>query len=191
RPLISGPSRLCLLRQYLAGHEVTLLMAIRNYGDYIASSYCEALRALPDFRAFDTVKARLNVDAFDWPTIISSFRESLKPAHVKIWRFEDARKDMDAFVRTIAFDLKGDKYVRPNQSGRFSLSHKAISELHQMATVAGQEAATIRLNEIRSRFSIYSDEEPFRPWSESDMRRWTQKYDEDCARIDGDLWLIR
>jgi hypothetical protein len=186
-----GARRLALLRQYLAGHEVTMLMAIRDYGDYIASSYGEALRRQREFVTFDAVRSRLKIDAFDWATMISAFRESLQPAHVKIWRFEDARGDMDAIVRAIAFDLKDELYVKPNSRGRISFSRSAIRELHQIVAEAGLEAATRRLNEIRSNFSIYADEAPFRPWSEPEARRWSQKYDEDCARIDRDLWLIK
>jgi hypothetical protein len=190
-PLMSGARNLALLRQYLAGHEVTMLMAIRDYGDYIASSYGEALRGYHDFVSFDTVKARLKVDAFDWAAMISTFRQSLRPAHVKIWRFEDARDKTDAIVRAIAFDLKEDLYVKPNSRGRISFSQNAINELHQIAAEAGQEAATKRLHEIRSNYAIYSDKAPFRPWSEAETRQWSQKYDDDCARIDDDLWLIK
>jgi hypothetical protein len=191
RPLISGRRRLGLLNEILAGHEVTMFMAIRNYADYIASSYAEALRALPEFVTFDAVKARLRADAFDWPRIIAAFCDSLRPAHVRLWRFEEAREDMDAIVRAIAFDFPGELNKAIGDQGRYSLSQTAVDELHELAARKGPAAATKRLDEIRSVFGDYANEPSFKPWSQAEHRQWSQKYDADCRRISDSLWLVK
>lgn len=187
-PLISGPKRLKLLQTFLSGHQVTMFFAIRSYDTFIASAYCEALRSSPQFVDFPTVKSRLQSKAFDWASIIDTFCESLRPEAVRIWRFEDFRRQPGQVASAIAHDLESLPEEAGASSRRPSFSQSDIDKLHDVARTNGVDAARQMIRELGNQ-PRQADHHNFYPWANDEKHQWESKYSTDCERINKSYWL--
>jgi hypothetical protein len=184
--------RLAHLREVLGGHRVAMYLSIRSYAHFTSSAYCEAMRHTDQFVTFDSFRERLDIEALRWPAIIERFAEALKPAEIKLWRFEDFRDGSDAVFRDIAFGVAPEQDAEV-KSERPSFSEPAVTVLETLASRLGPKAAADLVNEISQRLPKGSGKgqyPPFDPWSPEDHEMLAALYDEDCAAIPSRYWLI-
>ncbi|MGQ0483934.1 MAG: hypothetical protein ACT4SY_01065 [Hyphomicrobiales bacterium] len=191
KPYVSGAARLAVLHELLAEHEVSLFVSLREYGSFISAAYCETLRHHGEFVRFDKVRRNLDKTAFCWPALLESFRESLKPAEIKIWRFESFFENSDAVMRAMAFQLggvfDGDSL---NAVTRPSFSHAAVEALQLIADRIGPDAANRLVMPITRNLPKGKDYPAFDPWTEEERSMWREKYERDCRQIPNSYWLL-
>ena len=191
KPYVSGAARLAVLRELLAEHEVSLFVSIREYGSFISSSYCETLRHHGEFVHFDRVRRNLDKTAFCWPALLESFRESLRPAEIRIWRFESFFKHSDAIVRAIAFQPGGVfDSASLNAVTRPSFSHAAVEALQLIADHIGPDAASRLVIPITRSLPKGEGYPAFDPWTEEEHSMWREQYQRDCGQIPASYWLL-
>jgi hypothetical protein len=185
--------RLERARGLLAGHQVTLFMAIRSYDDFTASAYCEAMRHTQQFATFDSFRARFDLETLRWPKLIRRLQAALKPADVKIWRFEDFRGHEDSVLKAIAFGADAGAKTEEAKVERPSFSGPAVSILEMISTRLGPSAAAQLVgpvSDILPKGTGNGHYPSFAPWEVDDRRAMASLYDEDCAAIPGSMWLI-
>jgi hypothetical protein len=184
--------RLAHLKEILAGHRVAMYLSIRSYANFTSSAYCEAMRHTDQFVTFASFRERLDVEALRWPAIIERFADSLRPAEIKLWRFEDFRDNSGAVFRDIAFGVEPEQDADV-KAERPSFSEPAVTVLEALSSRLGPKAAAELVNEISERLPKGSGKgqyPAFDPWSPEDHERLAALYDEDCAAIPSQYWVI-
>jgi len=185
--------RLKRARGLLAGHEITLFMAIRSYDDFTASAYCEAMRHTKQFDTFDAFRARFDLETLRWPKLIRRLQAALKPVEVKIWRFEDFRGHEDSVLKAIAFGADAGIKMEESKVERPSFSGAAVSILDMVSARLGPAAAAELVgpvSDILPKGAGKSHYPAFDPWSADDRRAMASLYNEDCGSIPDSMWLI-
>jgi hypothetical protein len=185
--------RLKRARGLLAGHEITLFMAVRSYDDFTASAYCEAMRHTKQFATFDSFRARFDLKTLRWPALIKRLQAALKPTEVKIWRFEDFRGHEDSVLKAIAFGADAGAKTEDSKVERPSFSGPAVSILETISARLGPAAAAGlvgSVSDILPKGTGNGRYPSFDPWGADDRRAMASLYDEDCKSIPDDMWLI-
>jgi hypothetical protein len=186
-------ARLERLRELLAGHEVTMFMAIRSYDGFTSSAYCEAMRHTQQFVRFDSFRSKFDREALRWPAMIRRFSAALRPVETKLWRFEDFRQQSDAIFDALAFGVDVGEQPEQPKAERPSFSGAAVSALEAIAKRHGQKTAAELVNAVSEGLpkGAGKGEYPaFDPWSADEHRSMAKLYDEDCAAIPAKYWLI-
>jgi hypothetical protein len=193
RPYHNSEGRLKRLKRLLAGHEVTMFMALRCYDGFTSSSYCEAMRHTQQFVGFDEFHAKFDIESLRWPAMVRRFVAALQPAKVRLWRFEDFRLHSDRIFQELAFGYDASKQIHEPKAERPSFSGAAVSVLEMIAkrhdpeTAAGLVGA---VNEALPKGSGKGEYPAFDPWSAEERGSMATLYDEDCAAIPAEYWLI-
>jgi hypothetical protein len=185
--------RLSHLKRLLAGHRITMFMAVRSYDTFTSSAYCEAMRHTEQFSSFDSFRARLDLEALRWPTLVRFFSEALKPAEIKLWRFEDFREQSDRVCRELAFGREVDEAAEDSRLERASLSGAAIKALETVAVRLGPSAAAglvSTMNDALPKGKGKGEYPAFEPWSDEERRTMIKLYDEDCRSIPDSYWIV-
>jgi hypothetical protein len=193
QPYQSSGKRLAHLRALLDGHRITMYISIRSYAHFTSSAYCEAMRHTDHFTKFDSFRAKFDMETLRWPAMIERFAAALKPAEIKLWRFEDFRDHGDAVFRDLAFGIDPGGPDVDTKAERPSFSEPAVTVLETLSTRFGPKVAAEMVSEITQRLpkgSAKGEYLAFDPWSEEDHARMAALYDEDCAAIPPRYWLI-
>lgn len=193
RPYQNSGKRLAHLRALLEGHRVTLHMSVRSYDHFASSAYCEAMRHTERFAAFDSFRAKLDMESLRWPAMIERFAAALKPAEIKLWRFEDFRDNGDVIFRDLAFGIDPGPEDVDSKAERPSFSEPAVTVLETLSARLGPKVAADMVAEISQRLpkgSGKGEYHAFDPWSDEDHARMAALYDADCAAIPSGYWLI-
>ena len=186
-------SRLNRLRELLAGHEVTMFMAVRSYDSFTSSAYCEAMRHSQHFVTFDSFRSKFDIESLRWPAMIRRFSAALQPAEVKLWRFEDFREQSDHIFKALAFGVEAGKQPEQPKAERPSFSGAAVTVLETLAKRHGPKAAAELVDAVSEglpKGSGKGEYPAFDPWAAEEHRSMIGLYDEDCAAIPAKLWLI-
>jgi hypothetical protein len=172
---------------------VTMYMSIRSYGPYTSSAYCEAMRHTPEFVAFKKFRACFDIEALRWPAMIERFAAALKPAEIKLWRFEDFRDHSEAIFHDLAFGAEPGQATVDSKAERASFSEPAVTVLETLSSRLGPKMAAELVAEITDRLpkgSGKGEYPAFDPWSDEEHARMAALYDKDCAAIPPRYWLI-
>jgi hypothetical protein len=125
--------------------------------------------------------------------MIERFAEALKPAEIKLWRFEDFPGNADTIFRDLAFGIDATNQTVGARAERPSFSEPAVAALEAVSSQLGPRAAVGLVNAIADRLpkgSRKGEYPAFDPWSEGDHRKLSALYAEDCAAIPARYWLI-
>ena len=185
--------RLNRLRELLAGHEVTMFMAIRSYDSFTSSAYCEAMRHTQQFVRFNAFRTKFDIESLRWPAMIGRFVAALQPAEVKLWRFEDFRQHSDSIFKALAFGADVGKQPEQPKAERQSFSAAAVSVLETLAKRHGPKTAAELVDAVSEGLpkGPGKGEYPaFDPWTAAEHQSMTSLYDEDCAAIPAKYWLV-
>jgi hypothetical protein len=185
--------RLNRLRELLAGHEVTMFMAIRSYDSFTSSAYCEAMRHTQQFVRFNSFRSKFDIESLRWPAMIGRFVAALQPAEVKLWRFEDFRQHSDSIVKALAFGADVGEQPEQPKAERPSFSAPAVSVLETVAKRHGLKTAAELVNAVSEALPKGSGEgeyPAFDPWTEAEHESMTSLYNEDCAAIPAQYWFV-
>lgn len=193
KPYQSLNARLTQLRSLLQGHSITLYISIRSYDYFTSSAYCEAMRHADHFLTFKSFRAKFDVEALRWPAMIERFAKVLKPAEIKLWRFEDFPGNAETIFRDLAFGIDAADLSVGTRAERPSFSEAAVAALEVVSSKLGPKVAIGLVNAITDRLPKGSGEgeyPAFDPWSEEEHRNLSALYAEDCAKIPARYWLI-
>jgi hypothetical protein len=193
KPYQGAGRRLSHLKALLEGHRVTMYMSIRSYDHFIASAYCEAMRHSAEFATFASFRDKLDMESVRWPAMIEHFAAALKPAEIKLWRFEDFRDNGAAVFRDLAFGVDPGQPGADSKAERPSFSEPAVTVLETLSSRLGPKVAAEMVGEISQRLpkgSGKGEYPAFDPWSDEDHARMAALYDADCAAIPKGYWLI-
>ncbi len=184
-------SRLAHLRKLLAGHEVTLFCAVRRYDTFLASAYCEGLRTNFRYINFEDFTNRVNWKALSWPSMLERFESGLKPSNVKYWRYEQFRANSQRVLQSLAFGETVDEISNENVKAAYpSLSQAAVDALDSVAERLGRDVASRLVRAISSSLPKSEGYADFDPWGTAEKSRLSRRYDDDCATIAPEKWLI-
>ena len=193
KPYQNSGKRLGHLRELLKGHSITIYMSIRSYDHFTSSAYCEAMRHADQFLTFASFRGKFDIEALRWPAMIERFAAALKPAEIKLWRFEDFPGNAEAIFRDLAFGIDaGDQSVGA-KAERPSFSEPAVVALETISKRLGAKAAVQLVDSITERLpkgSRKGEYPAFDPWSAEDHQKLSALYDQDCAAIPARYWLI-
>jgi hypothetical protein len=193
KPYHVAEVRLKHLKQLLAGHEVTMFMALRCYDGFTSSSYCEAMRHTQHFDTFASFRAKFDLESLRWPAMVRRFVAALQPAQVRLWRFEDFRQHSDRVFRELAFGYDISKQTHEPRGERPSFSGAAVSVLEAIAKHHDPQTAAGLVDTVSAALpkGAGKGEYPaFDPWSADEHNSMAALYDQDCAAIPTGYWLI-
>jgi hypothetical protein len=190
-PFASARGRLAHLRTLLRGHEVTMFCAVRSYDTFLSSAYCEGIRNLNSYVPFEEMREKLHWARMQWPHLIDSFEDNLRPEATKLWRFEDFRKHAERILDALTFDT-GMTLVPPGgKNAEYpSYSGLTIETLDVIAKNLGVEVANALIPSIATAFPKGDTYQSFNPWGTNEQKLMRRLYAQDCAAIDPAKWLI-
>jgi hypothetical protein len=178
------------LRNLLEGYEVSLYLAIRSYDTFIASAYCEELRNNGRFIPFDQFRLRIDFGQMRWPRILARFTEALRPAKTQIWRYEDFGSNSSAVLGGLAFEADLNDVEDETRNARPSFSGVAVSVLEVVAERFGPDISSQLIAPITDNLPKDQHRPAFQPWDAKEREDLGLAYDQDCASISRDSWLI-
>jgi hypothetical protein len=193
KPYRNSEARLNRLRKLLAGHEVTMFMALRSYDSFTSSAYCEAMRHTQQFVGFNSFRTKFDIEGLRWPAMVQRFAAALQPARVRLWRFEDFRQHSDRVFCELAFDCDTGKSPHEPKAERPSFSGAAVSVLEMLAKRHSPKTAAELVSAVSEglpKGSGKGEYPAFDPWSAEERGSMATLYDEDCAAIPAEYWLI-
>jgi hypothetical protein len=183
-------TRLSHLRDLLEGHEVTLFLAIRSYDTFIASAYCEGLRNNGRFIPFDEFRQRIDFDQIRWPRVLARFTEALRPAKTRLWRYEDFGSNSRAVLGDLAFEADLKDVEDATGAARPSFSEVAVGILEVVAERFGPDISSQLIAPITDNLPKNQHRPAFQPWDPKQREDLRGAYEQDCASIGRDSWLI-
>jgi hypothetical protein len=193
KPYRSSEVRLKRLKELLAGHEVTMFMALRSYDSFTSSAYCEAMRHTQQFVKFGAFRSKFDIESLRWPAMVQRFAAALQPAKIKLWRFEDFRRQSDRVFRELVFNCDTGpqphepKAERPSFSGAAVKVLETIAKRHDQKTAAGLVGA---VSESLPKGLGKGEYPAFDPWGGEEHASMAKLYDEDCAALPAEYWLV-
>jgi hypothetical protein len=190
-PFASARGRLAHLRNLLRGHDVTMFCAVRSYDTFLSSAYCEGIRNLNTYVAFDEMREKLHWARMQWPHLIDSFEENLRPDQTLLWRFEDFRSSADQILDALTFS-HGIALSQPSgKNAEYpSYSSRTIETLDVIAKHLGAETANALIPSVASAFPKGDTYPAFNPWSSNEQKLMQRLYEQDCGSIDASKWLL-
>lgn len=191
RPFSEARGRLAHLRTLLAGHEITMFCAVRNYGDFLASAYCEGIRNINRYVSFEDFQSRLQWEQMQWPHLLDQFEESLRPRQTMLWRYEDFRANSAYIIDALTFNA-GIEMAPPQMKNAAypSFSKITVETLDIVAKGLGTKIASSLIAPVSQTFPKGKDRPAFEPWTPNEAKMLNQMYLFDCSRIDAGKWLI-
>src|ERR1700743_3467596 len=99
------------------------------------------MRTTPEFTAFNKFRACFDIEALRWPAMIERFSAALKPAEIKLWRFEGFRDNLDASFRDLAFGAEPGQQTVGAKAERPSFSEPAVTVLNTLSARLGPKTA--------------------------------------------------
>jgi hypothetical protein len=190
-PFASARGRLAHLRTLLRGHEVTMFCAIRSYDTFLSSAYREGIRNLNTYVPFEEMREKLHWARMQWPHLIDSFEDNLRPDRTFIWRFEDFRQANDRILDALTFDT-GMTLVPPGGKNAEYPSYSAltIETLDVIAKNLGVNVANALIPSIATAFPKGDTYQAFNPWGSNEQKLMRRLYEQDCAAIEPGKWLV-
>jgi hypothetical protein len=189
----SSEVRLKRLKELLAGHEVTMFMALRSYDSFTSSAYCEAMRHTQQFVKFGAFRSKFDIESLRWPAMVQRFVAALQPAKVKLWRFEDFRQQSEPVFNALAFGVETAKQPEQPRAERPSFSGAAVSVLETLAKRHSPKTAAELVGAVSDSLpkgSGKGEYPAFDPWGAEEHASMVKLYDEDCAALPAEYWLI-
>jgi hypothetical protein len=190
-PFASARGRLAHLRTLLRGHEVTMFCAVRSYDTFLSSAYCEGIRNLTTYVPFEEMREKLHWARMQWPHLIDSFEDNLRPDRSLLWRFEDFRNNNDRILDVLTFE-SGMTLAQPEgKNAEYpSYSRQTIDTLEVIATHMGIETANKLIPAIANTFPKGDAYAAYNPWGSNEQKLMRRLYEQDCQAIDPGKWLV-
>lgn len=190
-PFANAGGRLAQLRKLLAGHDITLFCALRDYHSFLSSGYCEGIRNNQKFVTFETFRSRLRWDKMNWPELLARFEQNLRPSKTLIWRYEDFRKHSKQILNALCFDAGIDLAPPGGEDAAYaSFSQTTIDTLEVLAQHLDPAIANALINSIGKTFPKSDTCKAYEPWGRSEIKLLQRLYRDDCQTIDPDRFLI-
>jgi hypothetical protein len=89
-----------LWKSQLKGRKTVIGYCIRDFADYVESSYKFLLR-MGMIHDFETYARSISPENLSWVAIVDSLAEAFGPENVRIWVYEDFKKDSVSALRAI------------------------------------------------------------------------------------------
>lgn len=162
-------------------------LAIREYGDFFASTFVEFLRSatgdnvIPEAQMKRAVLSTLP----SWTGFIDLVISCFPDAQLTVWRHEDFRDLSDEIIgNLVGPDIDTDALVEPKRKrGRPSASHKAVQEILMQIERFGADVALEHRVEIQERYPRGEDYPGYDPWSATERAHLGRLYERDCREI--------
>jgi hypothetical protein len=190
-PFANAGSRLAHLRKLLAGHDITLFCALRDYHSFLSSAYCEGIRNNQKFVNFETFRGRLHWNKMKWPELLANFEQNLRPTQTVIWRYEDFRKNAKQILNALCFDAGIELAPPGGENPEYpSFSQTTIDALGVLAEHLDPAIANALIDSIGKKFPKSDTRKGYEPWAKSEVRLLQRLYRDDCHAIDAGKFLI-
>lgn len=167
--------RLQQLGSLLPSGELTVLLSLRGYADYLSSAYCEVLRHTP-FRPFRARVAGLDVGKRGWVELVRDVQAALPHARLVVWCYEDFAALAPALTGWMFDRPVADLPSAPTQRYRASFSQPAVEAATVVHRALGPEQATDLLPELASAMPV-STHGAFSPWDAVERAALDRAYD--------------
>lgn len=141
------------LKKILAGKQVTFVFNIRNYADYIESTYKYSVwRGLS--LTFDEYIAKVNLESSSWLNIIKGLKETFGEENILVWSYEKFAEDKEAtfswmFEKASIDNSFVKKLVIPTEAKNASASDKAISLMLEINPIIADHAKKLKIKKKR------------------------------------------
>lgn len=89
------------LRSAFEDQPVRVGFAVRNYADLVCSTYSETVNGSFSIRTFDEYLAAVDLPGLTWAPVVTQLREAFGEANVKVWSYEEYRRDPARYNREI------------------------------------------------------------------------------------------
>lgn len=175
-------ARVALLGQALQGFDITFCFGIRNYADFLVSSYCESLRHTKT-QPFEAVLKQSQRVQFSWPGLISELRAGNGGSRILFWRYEDfPGSEACIFEALTGLDMPGIEdmagvRVRP------SLPAKGVAILQQVRNILTWEEFWKLSAYLAEKFEFEDDGGKLRFPDAQAEQALRQKYSSDIDRL--------
>jgi hypothetical protein len=186
----SALPRLQRLAEVLAGHEVRIWLAVREYAGFLRSAYCETLRHGP-YRPFRQAYTGLAVPERGWEHLAKDVRQAFPKAELRCWRYESLQA-LRAPITSTLFGLAPEALPAPDERrDRRSLSRMAVRVLDDIFEHVGADDAT-RVRASVERTVSGGGMPAFDPWEEAEREHFSAAYERSIAALQampGVTWL--
>ncbi len=168
-----------------------MFCAIRSYDTFLSSAYCEGIRNLSTYVPFEEMREKLHWGRMQWPHLIDSFEDNLRPDRTLLWRFEDFRNNNDRILDALTFESSMTLAQPEGKNAEYpSYSKQTIDTLDVIATRMGIEVANKLIPAIANTFPKGDAYEAFNPWGSNEQKLMRRLYEQDCQMIDKAKWLV-
>jgi len=192
RAYAEAEKRLTRIRELLAGHRITMFMAIRSYDSFTASLYCETLRNTQRFVKFNEFRRKFDFASVRWPGMVRRFADALRPDAIRLWRYEDFRPLSDRIVRDLAFDVEvSEKAAKAETLEHPSFSQTSVDILEMIADRFGASVAGELINSVPKILRKGDRYPAYNPWDDENRGTMANLYEEDYRSFPDDIWLVR
>ncbi|MEK8033161.1 hypothetical protein AACH06_20270 [Ideonella sp. DXS29W] len=178
---VSG--RLQRLAEMLDGHEVRIWIAVREYGAFLRSAYCEMLRHGP-YRPFRQVYGPMDLERRGWEHVVQEIQQVFPAARLVCWRYESLN-DLRPSITAALFGLK--RAAMPpldDRRDRQSLSQLAVELLDDIHRRVGAEEAT-RVHASVERVVSGHGLAHFDPWTDAERSEFKERYERSLSALQG------
>lgn len=174
--------RLAMLAQLFPAADTSFYFCIRDYADFCASAYCEALRhneipSLPD------LMGGVSEEIYSWPELLDRVRRAVGGRPITFWRYEDFRQSAVAVTEaltTVRFEgmpRAAEVRIRP------SLGKKAIAILRACRPLLTKQEFTRLANHLADGFQFEDDGGKFEIEDRGLVARLRARYSGHCAAL--------
>ncbi|MEL6599576.1 MAG: hypothetical protein AAGK98_11920 [Pseudomonadota bacterium] len=183
-----APTRLAALAGLLRDHEVCVFLALRDYGAFAASAYCEALRWGPFF-PFDAVREDLLREGLlDWRPLVGAVQDAFGPDAVRLWRYEDYANAPAPILRTL-LDLTENPTTEVAAQPRVRYSAAAVALMGREATALPPRAHPRRIAELAEEYPVDGARPGFDPWTAEEAGLLSTRYAAHLSELPAPLFL--
>ncbi|MBZ8117772.1 hypothetical protein KUD11_03850 [Roseovarius sp. LXJ103] len=162
-------------------------LAIREYGDFFASTFVEFLRSAKGENVFPEAQMKRAVLSTlpSWTGFIDLVISCFPDAQLTVWRHEDFRHLSGEIIgNLVGPDIDTGALVEPKRKrGRPSASHKAVQEILMQIDRFGADKALEHRVEIQERYPRGNQYPGYDPWSVAERAHLGRLYERDCREI--------
>ncbi|MEM1162459.1 MAG: hypothetical protein AAGJ28_16120, partial [Pseudomonadota bacterium] len=163
------------------GRQTTLMLAVRDYADFLPSAYGQLLRGWRYIAFTDDLHRRLFHFRGGWPDVVTDLRNAFPHAvDLKVWQVEAFETlEREVFHALVGAAAKG--LARPGGMPLAGPSGAAIHAIHELAK--DHIPSTEEMRELLMAWPKFEGHPAFDPWTDEERAALTARYRADLAKL--------
>jgi hypothetical protein len=167
------------------GAKVSLFLGIRSLDGLVPSAYAQMLKSLPPpAGGMDAVRAGLARNPPSWVELIERIRTELPGMDLRVWRYEDYRRDWRDILRLYVGRDTGEFPDLPPPPRTASPSAKAISLAEKVDPTLPRHKRREEVKGLYAKYPADGPDGPYRPLTEAEIARFRESYAADLSEIE-------